>query len=161
MASSSSSVSRASDDWPALSLSATECAEKAQALASAFRSARPDFQKYFVYYHKNPESDEFQRFYLQAKGQLHQLSQEAVRITQTAQRQTQALARADQATQKKLQWERQRRARLGKTRRQLEQTYQGTEQSVDDVAAQYQRQYLYNLELLAGAAGLLGLLVLG
>ena len=48
--------------------------EKIKSINSQFVNALDDFKKYYVYYNKNPEVNEFQNYYSNSKGQLQTMS---------------------------------------------------------------------------------------
>ena len=50
--------------------------EKIDTIKTQFFSALDDFKKYYVYYNKNPEVDEFQNYYLNSKSQLQNMSRD-------------------------------------------------------------------------------------
>ena len=50
--------------------------EKINTIKSQFFSALDDFKKYYVYYNKNPEVNEFQNYYVNSKSQLQSMSRD-------------------------------------------------------------------------------------
>ena len=50
--------------------------EKINTIKTQFFSALDDFKKYYVYYNKNPEVNEFQNFYINSKTQLQSMSRD-------------------------------------------------------------------------------------
>ena len=50
--------------------------EKIDSIKEQFFSALDDFKKYYVYYNKNPEVNEFQNYYATSKGQLQTMSKD-------------------------------------------------------------------------------------
>ena len=50
--------------------------EKINTTKTQFFSALDDFKKYYVYYNKNPEVDEFQNYYINSKSQLQTMSRD-------------------------------------------------------------------------------------
>ena len=50
--------------------------EKINTTKRQFFSALDDFKKYYVYYNKNPEVDEFQNYYINSKSQLQTMSRD-------------------------------------------------------------------------------------
>jgi len=50
--------------------------EKINNIKNQFFSALDDFKKYYVYYNKNPEVNEFQNYYVNSKGQLQTMSRD-------------------------------------------------------------------------------------
>jgi hypothetical protein len=55
--------------------------EKINSIKTQFFSALDDFKRYYVYYNKNPEVDEFQNYFANSKGQLQTISGELFLIT--------------------------------------------------------------------------------
>ena len=55
--------------------------EKITNINSQFFSALDDFKKYYVYFNKNPEVNEFQNFYENSKGQLQTISKNLFVVT--------------------------------------------------------------------------------
>ena len=55
--------------------------EKINTIKSQFFSSLDDFKKYYVYYNKNPEVNEFQNYYVNSKGQLQTMSRDLFLIT--------------------------------------------------------------------------------
>ena len=60
--------------------------EKIKTIKGSFFSALDDFKKYYVYYNKNPEVDEFQNFFANSKGQLQNLNSEIFLVTNNIQK---------------------------------------------------------------------------
>ena len=50
--------------------------EKINNIKTQFFSALDDFTKYYVYFNKNPEVNEFQNFYANSKSQLQTMSRQ-------------------------------------------------------------------------------------
>ena len=50
--------------------------EKINTIKTQFFSALDDFKKYYVYYNKNPEVNEFQNYYVNSKSQLQTMSRD-------------------------------------------------------------------------------------
>ena len=50
--------------------------EQINNIKSQFFSALDDFTKYYVYYNKNPEVNEFQNYYANSKSQLQTMSKD-------------------------------------------------------------------------------------
>ena len=59
-----------------LQISVKHFDEKINAIRGQFFSALDDFKKYYVYYNKNPEVNEFQNYYANSKGQLQSMTSE-------------------------------------------------------------------------------------
>ena len=50
--------------------------EQINNIKAQFFSALDDFKKYYVYYNKNPEVNEFQNYYTNSKSQLQTMSKD-------------------------------------------------------------------------------------
>ena len=55
--------------------------EKINGIQSSFLSALDEFKKYYVYYHKNPEVNEYSNNFVNSKNQLQQLSGQMFTVT--------------------------------------------------------------------------------
>ena len=66
--------------------------EQINNIKSSFFPALDDFKKYYVYYNKNPEVDEFQNFYANSKGQLQSLNSDMFLLTNNIQKSIQNLS---------------------------------------------------------------------
>ena len=130
--------------------SSTQFGEKINGIKTQFFSALDDFKKYYVYYHKNPEVNEFQNYYSSSKGQLQNLSKELVSTTNTINQNIQDLNNKMIANDKKLNDEKKINGKLTKTVANLENTQNGSEILINDTKYNYNLQYYFNIELFVG-----------
>jgi hypothetical protein len=65
--------------------------EKINGIHSSFLSALDDFKKYYVYYHKNPEVNEYSNNFVNSKNQLQQLSGQMFTVTNNIQKNIEVL----------------------------------------------------------------------
>lgn len=119
-------------------------------LKTQFDSALQDFQKYYVYYHKNPEVSEFQHFYSNAQTQLQQLTNQVGMVERNAQQQLQELAQTMQQQEHQLTMEKKKASKFEYQLSQLENAKNGASMLVDDTETLCQQQYYRNVELLVG-----------
>jgi midasin (ATPase involved in ribosome maturation) len=113
--------------------------EKINTIKTQFFSALDDFKKYYVYYNKNPEVNEFQNFYINSKTQLQSMSRDIFLTTNNIDKNIELLDKA-----KKLNGE------LMKVLTNLENTQNGSEILIDDSKNSYNTQYYYNWEIFIG-----------
>ena len=55
--------------------------EKINNIEKQFFSALDDFKKYYVFYNKNPEVNEYQNYYVNSKSQLQSMSKDLFLLT--------------------------------------------------------------------------------
>ena len=60
--------------------------EKIKGIKNSFFSALDDFKKYYVFYNKNPEVDEYQNFFATSKGHLQGLNSDIFVVTNSIQK---------------------------------------------------------------------------
>jgi hypothetical protein len=133
--------------------------EKINNMKRSFFSALDDFKKYYVYYNKNPEVNEFQNFYSNSKGQLQGLNSDMFLLTNSIQKKIQNLDNEMKTTSIKLNSEKKLNDELTKLMKKLETTQDGSKIMIDDAKEEYNTQYYKNWELLIGI-GILAKLIL-
>jgi hypothetical protein len=124
--------------------------EKINNMKRSFFSALDDFKKYYVYYNKNPEVNEFQNFYSSSKGQLQGLNSDMFLVTNSIQKKIQDLDNEMKTTSMKLDSEKKLNEELTKLMKKLETTQDGSKIMIDDAKEEYNRQYYKNWELFIG-----------
>lgn len=124
--------------------------EKLTGISSQFFSALDDYTKYYVYYNKNPEVDEFQNYYANSKGQLQTLSREVFLTTNSIDKIIEELDAEMAEIGVKLEEEKEKNKQLLKLLKNLENTQNGSELLIDDSKSDYNQQYYYNWEIIIG-----------
>jgi len=124
--------------------------ERINTLKNSFFSALDDFKKYYVYYNKNPEVNEFQNFYANSKGQLQTFNKDLFLTTNYIEKSIQDLDTKMKEISLKLKDEKKLNKELLKLSGGLENTQEGSEKLIDDSKEQYNQQYYYNWELFIG-----------
>jgi len=124
--------------------------EKINNMKKSFFSALDDFKKYYVYYNKNPEVNEFQNYFSNSKGQLQGLSSDMFLITNSIQKKIQDLDNEMKTTSIKLESEKKLNEELTKLIKKLETTQDGSKIMIDDAKEEYNIQYYKNWELFVG-----------
>ena len=133
--------------------------EKINATKTQFFSALDDFKKYYVYYNKNPEVDEFQNYYTNSKSQLQTMSRDLFLTTNNVDKNIEILDGEMSSIGVKLENEKKLNGELMKVLSSLENTHNGSEILIDNSKDTYNRQYYYNWEIFIGILIVSGLLV--
>jgi len=115
-----------------------------------FFSALDDFKKYYVYYHKNPEVDEFQNYYTNSKGQLQTLNRELFLTTNDIGKTMEQLDEKVQTIASKLEDEKKTNIELKKLLPNIKNTQNGSEILINDSKSLYSNQYANNVEIFIG-----------
>ena len=124
--------------------------EKIDTIKTQFFSALDDFKKYYVYYNKNPEVDEFQNYYMNSKSQLQKLSKDLFLITNNIDKNIEILDNKMSAVSLKLKDEKKLNANLKTMLKNLQNTKEGSTILIDDSKEAYNTQYYHNWEIIIG-----------
>lgn len=124
--------------------------EKIKAMKSQFFAALDDFKKYYVYYNKNPEVDEFQNNYENSKSQLQTLSDQLLRTTYSINNHIDKLDADMSDITEQIEKEKERNIKLTYALNNLEKTQNGSEVLIDDYKEKYNIQYYKNVQLYYG-----------
>jgi galactitol-specific phosphotransferase system IIB component len=126
--------------------------EKIDTIKSGFFSALDDFKKYYVYFNKNPEVNEFQNYYATSKGQLQGFNKDIFLTTNDIEKGIEALNQQMIIVKKKLEDEKKLNEELVKVVSGLENTKNGSEILIDDSKEEYNMQYYWNWSFLLSIA---------
>jgi chromosome segregation ATPase len=132
--------------------------EKITSVNGQFFSALEDFKKYYVYFNKNPEVDEFQNYYANSKSQLQTMSKEVGNITKSIDKQIEALNAQMSSISEKIAREKELNEKHKAKLHRLENTQNGSEILVDDSKTAYNIQYVRNWEMFIGVLIVTGLI---
>ena len=135
--------------------------EKINEINSQFFSALDDFKKYYVYFNKNPEVNEFQNFYTNSKGQLQTINKSIIVITNSIDRSIENLDKSMSIISVKLEDEKMLNKEMTDILTNLKNTQNGSEVLIDDSKTNYNIQYYKNMQIHIGIliiSGLLGIL---
>lgn len=124
--------------------------EKIKGIKNSFFSALDDFKKYYVYYNKNPEVDEYQNFFATSKSQLQGLNSDIFIVTNNIQQHIKDLNAEMAAISNKLKNEKDLSAELLLLINNIQTTEDGSAIMIDDVKEEYNLQYYKNWELFIG-----------
>ena len=124
--------------------------EKINTIKSQFFSALDDFKKYYVYYNKNPEVNEFQNYYVNSKSQLQSMSRDLFLTTTNIDKNIENLDNKMVSISEQLDDEKKLNKEMMKLIANLENTQNGSEILIDDSKTKYNEQYLKNWEIFIG-----------
>jgi galactitol-specific phosphotransferase system IIB component len=138
--------------------SAKDFDEKINTTKMQFFSALDDFKKYYVYFNKNPEVNEFQNYYANSKGQLQSMSRDLFITTNNIDKNIEILNDEMSGILPKLKKEKRLNEKLLKQLQNLKNTQNGSEILVDDSKTAYNIQYYKNWEMFIGVVIVTGLI---
>lgn len=124
--------------------------EKINSIKSQFFSALEDFKKYYVYYNKNPEVNEFQNYYVNSKSQLQGMSRDLFLTTNNIDKNIENLDQKIAAISAQLDNEKKLNKEMMELIVSLENTQNGSEILIDDSKTKYNEQYWRNWEIFIG-----------
>jgi hypothetical protein len=132
--------------------------EQINNIKSQFFSALDDFKKYYVYYNKNPEVNEFQNYYTNSKSQLQTMSKDLFLTTNNIDKNIEFLDNEMLIISIKLEDEKKLNKEMVELINNLQNTQNGSEILIDDSKTKYNIQYYKNVELFIGILIISGLL---
>ena len=124
--------------------------EKINNIKTQFFSALDDFTKYYVYFNKNPEVNEFQNFYANSKSQLQTMSKELFLITNNINKIIEEIDIHVSSISIKLQDEEELYNKLMELLENIDNTQDGSQILNDDSKKKYNDQYYKNIEIFIG-----------
>ena len=132
--------------------------EQIDNIKSQFFSALDDFTKYYVYYNKNPEVNEFQNYYANSKSQLQTMSKDLFLTTNNIDKNIEDLDNEMMNISIQLENEKKLNKEMSELINNLQNTQNGSEILIDDSKTKYNIQYYKNVEIFIGILILSGLL---
>jgi len=132
--------------------------EQINNIKSQFFSALDDFKKYYVYYNKNPEVNEFQNYYTNSKSQLQTMSKDLFLTTNDIDKHIEFLDNEMFDISIKLEKQKKINKEMLALINNLQNTQNGSEILIDDSKTQYNIQYYKNVEIFIGILIITGLL---
>lgn len=137
-------------EQPQLIGQAKQFNEKIISLKKQFFSALEDYNKYYVYFNKNPEVNEFQNYYANSKGQLQSLSRDLFLVTNNIDKNIEILDKQMSSISLKLEDEKKLNKEMTNLITNLQNTKNGSEILIEDSKTQYNNQYYKNWEIVIG-----------
>ena len=132
--------------------------EKINNIEKQFFSALDDFKKYYVFYNKNPEVNEYQNYYVNSKSQLQSMSKDLFLTTNDISKNIELLNDDMKQVSIKLQKEKKINDEMAGLLGNLQNTKNGTVILISDSKEEYNKQYYYNYQLIGGIL-IIGLLL--
>ena len=129
---------------------ASQFNEQINNIKSQFFSALDDFTKYYVYYNKNPEVNEFQNYYANSKSQLQTMSKDLFLTTNNIDKNIEDLDNEMMNISIQLENEKKLNKEMSELINNLQNTQNGSEILIDDSKTKYNIQYYKNLEIFIG-----------
>jgi methyl-accepting chemotaxis protein len=133
--------------------------EKIKGIENSFFSALDDFKKYYVYYNKNPEVNEYQNFFNTSITQLQGLNSDIFLITNNIQKKIQDLNIEMKAVSNNLNNEKELNSELLSLINNIQTTEDGSSIMISDAKEEYNRQYYKNWELFIGIVVFVGITI--
>jgi hypothetical protein len=133
--------------------------EKINSINSSFLSALDNFNKYFVYYHTNPDVDDYSDNFLNTKNQLQGLSSNMFTTTNNIEKSIEEMDNHMSEISVKLTKEKKKNKELEKMLNSLKGTEKGSDLLISDSKIEYNLVYFKNIELFIGILIILALLV--
>ena len=124
--------------------------EKINIIKTQFFSALDDFKKYYVYFNKNPEVNEFQNYYANSKSQLQSMTRDLFLLTNSIDKSIENLDSQMQLVSLKLEDEKKLNVELTKLFNDLNNTKEGSVVLINDSKEEYNQQYYNNWEMVLG-----------
>lgn len=124
--------------------------EKINNIKTQFFSALDDFKKYYVYFNKNPEVNEFQNYYSNSKSQLQNLSRDLFLTTNNIDKNIDILDKEITAISIQLEDEKKLNKEMMEILKNLQNTQNGSEILINDSKSEYNQQYYKNVEIFIG-----------
>ena len=124
--------------------------EQINNIKSQFFSALDDFKKYYVYFNKNPEVNEFQNFYENSKSQLQTMSRELFLTTNNINKNMVALDTLVSSISTQLDDEEELYNQLMELLENIDNTQDGSQILINDSKKKYNDQYYKNVEIFIG-----------
>ena len=124
--------------------------EQINNIKTQFFSALDDFTKYYVYFNKNPEVNEFQNFYANSKSQLQTMSRQLFLTTNNIDKIIEELDNKVSSISIKLEGEEELYKKLMELAENINNTQDGSQILIDDSKNKYNDQYYQNIQIFMG-----------
>ena len=124
--------------------------EKINIINTQFFSVLDDFKKYYVYFNKNPEVNEFQNYYVNSKSQIQTMIRNIFMLTNSIDKSIENLDSQIQLVSLKVEDEKKLNIEFTKLLKDLNNTKNGSEVLINDSKEEYNEQYYYNWEMVFG-----------
>jgi len=124
--------------------------EQINNIKTQFFSALDDFTKFYVYFNKNPEVNEFQNFYANSKSQLQTMSRQLFLTTNNIDKIIEEIDKQVSSISIKLEGEEELYKKLMELAENIDNTQDGSQILIDDSKKKYNDQYYKNIQIFIG-----------
>ena len=125
--------------------SSSQYNEKISSIQEQFHSVLEDFKKYYVFYNKNPEVNEYQHFFMNSKTQLEKLNKDILTTGKDIETKIQDINKQMVLLNKKLTNEKKLNGELVKLMNSLSNKENGAGILINDSKYIYNEQYYKNV----------------
>ena len=123
---------------------------KINTLKEKLPSILDDFKKYYVFYNKNPEFNEYQQIFENIKGNLQNVNSELFMTTNNIEKDTESINNRLQKINALIKKEKIKNSQLKKRLGIVEKKYNGSDELISDYKEIYNLEYLNNFALFYG-----------
>lgn len=123
---------------------------KINTLKEKLPSILDDFKKYYVFYNKNPEYNEYQQIFENIKGNLQNVNSELFMTTNNIEKDTESINDRLQEINALIKKEKIKNSQLKKRLGIVEKKYNGSDELISDYKEIYNLDYLNNFALFYG-----------
>jgi len=109
-----------------------------------------DFKKYYIFYNKNPEYNEYQQMFESIKGNLQNINSELFMTTNNIEKGTEDINSKLQIINKLIAKEKIKNRKLKRQLGIVEKKYNGSDELISDYKEMYNLDYLNNFALFMG-----------
>ena len=109
-----------------------------------------DFKKYYIFYNKNPEYNEYQQIFETIKGNLQNINSELFMTTNNIEKGTEGINSKLQIINKLIAKEKIKNRKLKRQLGIVEKKYNGSDELISDYKEMYNLDYLNNFALFMG-----------
>jgi hypothetical protein len=109
-----------------------------------------DFKKYYIFYNKNPEYNEYQQIFESIKGNLQNINSELFMTTNNIEKGTEDINSKLQIINKLITKEKIKNRKLKRQLGIVEKKYNGSDELISDYKEMYNLDYLNNFALFMG-----------
>lgn len=118
--------------------------EKLDTLTSQLPHIMEDFQKYYVFYNKNPENNEYKRMFENIKGNIHSLNSQLFTTTNEVQSNTEKINKVLLVLNHGIKKEKEKNKELRRKLGLLENENNTTDEMISNYNQMYDIKYLHN-----------------
>ena len=124
--------------------------EKLSQLIDTFFSILDDFMKYYVFYNKNPDYEEYSNLYYEKKNQIQQINTELFKLKNSIENETQKINNNVFIINEELEKQKIKNKKLKEMLKNIKKVNNGSDELIDDYKEIYKLNYIYNIAMFLG-----------